>query len=128
MQRSEEPLTDGARLVCFYRQRPPIIRQPPVEPLPEYEGASSYYGESYIQYPDTAERFPLHIGHTLLAEFQFSVLLNRLAIESRHELDNRDLDLAQAVKHHRHLRDWFDNLPQPLRVAEVIFPHHLKLQ
>lgn len=105
-----------------------MFRQPPIEPLPEYESASSYYGESYIQYPDTAERFPLHIGHTILAEFRFSVLLNHLAMQSRNELDDRDLDLAQAVGHHRVLRDWFDYLPQPLSAAEIVFPHHLKLQ
>lgn len=122
------PYANRNRLFCFYYGRAPIRQTPPNRPLPSYDHAPLYYGELSVQYRHTTAPYRLRLGHTLLAEFQFSMILNELAKLPPARSDRGSLDLAQVLHYHHLFEEWFSELPRDLAPDQIVFPHHLKVQ
>lgn len=104
------------------------MEAPPLESSQTYDQAASAFGELYVRYPRVSGQYALHIGQTVLAGLQFSVILNEIAVQAAHACNNRDFSVSEAARYYRLARSWFEGLPQPLSPFEMTFPHHIKLQ
>ncbi|KAL1837226.1 hypothetical protein VTJ49DRAFT_4108 [Mycothermus thermophilus] len=115
-------------LSSYHYVKPPPIKAPPMNPLPDPTQQPQWYGELWVRYPLSQFRLPTYHGLLFKAKADFWVILTEFATMAFS--DGRtpaDLPVGQILECYNKLRAWHDSLPEPLTARKIVMPHQLKL-
>ncbi|KAI1842379.1 hypothetical protein JX266_011420 [Neoarthrinium moseri] len=112
-------------LVGFSFMFPPLLREPPHEPLPDPSEDEQWYGETWVRYPLNQTLSPSYFGQVFRAKCQFRIIMNEFCHLAYSKGSN--VTLSKANKLLSRLRGWYNDLPHPLRAKTIVLPNHLQL-
>ncbi|KAG5927461.1 hypothetical protein E4U42_002212 [Claviceps africana] len=112
-------------LNAFYFMLPPLLKNPPEWPLPDFSADPDWYGEIWLQYPPSATLSPSYFAHVIRSRSCFRIIMNEFCRGAYS--DGHDMSLQTANQLHARLRDWYDGLPGPLQPKAIVLPGHLQL-
>lgn len=113
----------------YYFFKPPLLEEPPQIPLPDPAEDPVWYGQTWLRYPQSSTPAGTSFGFTFKAVCELRVIMNAMCcamFEKPGELTKLSLDAT--LNFYSKLRDWFDNLPDPLLPHKIVFPNQIKLQ
>ncbi|ETS83860.1 hypothetical protein PFICI_05736 [Pestalotiopsis fici W106-1] len=118
-------LYDWETLVGFSFMHAPLLKTPPVEPLPDPLEDPKWFGEIWAKYPSSQSLSPSHFGLVFHAKSQFRIIMNEFCVEAY----SRDsmITLDQAYQFRSRLISWYDGLPAPLCAKTIVLPAQLQL-
>jgi len=113
----------------FYFFRVPLLSEPPAIPLPEVDEYPEWYGDFNLQYPVSPVIVPANHGHTINSVSKLRLILHHIARRAfRDKEPNEWMSWGEAMTLKSMLDNWFQNLPEPIKPRNVVFPWHLKIQ
>lgn len=85
---------------------PPLLRDPPDQPLPDPSENAEWYGEIWVKYPVNQNLSPSYFGHVFKARSRFRVIMN----EACHIAYTKGstMTLGQAGELYSRLRRWLE--------------------
>ncbi|KAH6884387.1 hypothetical protein B0T10DRAFT_493135 [Thelonectria olida] len=112
-------------LVAFSFMLPPLLKKPPIWPLPDPSQDAQWYGEIWVKYPLNRSLSPSYFGHIFGARSQFRVIMNEVC-EAAYSKDS-EITLDKANRFRKRLEWWYNGLPGPLQPRTIVLPGHLQL-
>lgn len=107
---------------------PPLLKEPPIYPLPDPSENALWYGEVWLKYPLSRSLVPSNFGQMYKAKSQFRVIMNEFCqmafIQGQESMVTIDL----ANKFLYKLINWFNGLPKSLLPRTIALPGQLQLQ
>jgi hypothetical protein len=121
--------------VAFSQSELPRLRTPPDIPLPDPRSDPDWYGQIWLRYPADPRLYTTHFPQQFHAQSGLCRAMV-MACSYREQLSKgggggRDPPAplhAVYDDYHRHLKPWYDGLPEPLRPGRIAFPSQLILQ
>jgi hypothetical protein len=74
----------ASSLWCYHFLVPPLVEQPPPDPLPDPDDKPEWYGEIHMRYPAAERISPTGHGHLFKAKAEFLTILNGLSNRLSH--------------------------------------------
>lgn len=107
----------------------PVLKSPPDIPLPDPQEDPDWYGQIWIKYPLIEKPVSVHFGHVFKAMSDIRVIMNDICIRCfRKPKESRNITLHHVLEFHRRLKEWEENLPEPLAPERIVFPSQFILQ
>lgn len=104
----------------------PLIKKPPVWPLPDPLQDPSWYGEVWVKYPLTHGLSASCVSEVFRARSLFRIIMNEFCDAAYSEDSEVNIDLAYQLR--ERLEDWYNNLREPLTPKRIVLPGQLQLQ
>ncbi|KAI1479411.1 hypothetical protein F4774DRAFT_381918 [Daldinia eschscholtzii] len=115
-------------LASFHTFQPPLVKDPPNRPLPNFDEISAFYGETFVKYPLGHDSIPIFNGLVFRAISQFRVIMNEItALSFSRPRNFTRMSLSAAIEFRSRLLVWYETLPEPLRAENAVMPSHLKM-
>ncbi|KAL1842456.1 hypothetical protein VTJ49DRAFT_5193 [Mycothermus thermophilus] len=111
----------------YYLRRTPIVAEPPVTPLPDYDTVHNLTGEIYIQYPLQPTPTPITLPATFRAQVELNVMMMEIGNTFHSNPTPETATLDAALKYYEKLDAWFRALPPELQPKWVVMPHQLQV-
>lgn len=107
---------------------PPLLKEPPIYPLPDPSENALWYGEVWLKYPLSHSLVPSNFGQMYKAKSQFRVIMNEFCQMAfiNDQVSMVTIDLANELLYK--LRSWFNSLPGSLLPWTIALPGQLQLQ
>ena len=108
-----------------------MVQKPPAVPLPNPSKDPNWYGQIWLRYPLDPKFYTTHFPYQFKAQSKARVIMNDNWVRQFSKGDSTsttDSELHQANEFYSRLKDWHDNLPEPLTPARITFPSQLMLQ
>lgn len=112
-------------LVGFSFMHAPLLKTPPVEPLPDPLEDPEWFGEIWVKYPSSQSLSPSSFGHVFHAKSQFRIIMNEFC-EAAYSKDST-ITLEQAYQLRSRLITWYLGLPASLCAKTIVLPAQLQL-
>ncbi|CEI61389.1 hypothetical protein FVEN_g5898 [Fusarium venenatum] len=115
-------------LQASHNMRAPLIRGPPVTPMPDPDEDPSWFGELWLRYPPSLTLVPMHFGYVYRAQTELRRIANDIAClmftgqKTAQSLPASELDRLQKV-----LNDWYIALPEPIKSHKAVLPCQLTM-
>lgn len=107
---------------------PPLLEQPPHDPLPDPAKDAQWYGEIWLKYPSSQVLTPACFGYGFKAKCDFRLLMNEFCHAAYSTGSGGSVSLDEANQLRKRLVAWYDGLPRPLLPENIVFPSQLQLQ
>ncbi|KXX81374.1 Nitrogen assimilation transcription factor nirA [Madurella mycetomatis] len=109
--------------------QPPLLRTPPDIPLPDPSVDPDWYGQIWLKYPLDAKLFSTNFPHMFWAHVGILTIINDICVHRFGAFGSAmpALGVAKANEFYCRLRNWYDNLPGPLKPEKIALPAHLML-
>lgn len=118
-----------SRLQGLHFFRAPLIRDPPVTPLPDPAADPSWYGEIWAKYPTSEIPIPASHGYVFRAITGLRQIANDMAcIMFEGTTAIRSLTPYEIASFHCRLEAWYSQLPEAITPKRAVLPCQLKMQ
>lgn len=114
-------------LSSFSFMAPPLLKKPPIYPLPNPSENARWYGEVWLNYPLSGSLIPSNFGQMYKAKSQFRVIMNEFCQTAYIENQESQMTLDIADRLLYKLKDWFNGLPASLLPKAIALPGQLQL-
>ncbi|KAK8023274.1 Nitrogen assimilation transcription factor nit-4 [Apiospora marii] len=114
-------------LVGFSFMIPPLLKEPPHDPLPDPAKDAQWYGEIWVKYPSSQVLTPTYFGYGFKAKCDFRLLMNEFCHAAYSTGSGGSVGLDEANKLRKRLVAWYDGLSRPLLPENIVFPSQLQL-
>ncbi|KAM0250860.1 hypothetical protein ACHAP5_002079 [Fusarium lateritium] len=112
-------------LSAFSFMLSPLIKKPPIWPLPNPLEDPSWYGEVWVKYPLDHGLSASCVGEVFRARSLFRIIMNEFCDAAYSEDSAVDIDLAYQLR--RRLKEWYSNLREPLTAKRIVLPGQLQI-
>jgi hypothetical protein len=107
---------------------PPLLKKPPIYPLPDPSENALWYGEVWLKYPLSHNLVPSNFGQMYRAKSQFRVIMNEFCQTAYIEGEESKVTVDIANELLYKLQSWFNGLPGSLLPKTIALPGQLQLQ
>ncbi len=120
-------------MLCYAFLEKPLIRYPPLHPLPDPAVDPDWYGQIWLRYPLDPMLYTTHFPHQFRAQSEFRTIVCDCWFH-KEDADHAESPwspekVVPAVhSSYARMRDWHDKLPEPLTPARITLPSQLMLQ
>ncbi|EMD84689.1 hypothetical protein COCC4DRAFT_155428 [Bipolaris maydis ATCC 48331] len=101
----------------YYFHKPPHLERPPVDPLPNPTAEPDWYGETWLQYPQSGVLIPIHLGHNMKLRCDLNVIKGDIATDLLGSSSHFSLERARY--YHDRLEAWYQKLPAPYTSQQI---------
>ncbi|KAK8070395.1 hypothetical protein PG997_010598 [Apiospora hydei] len=106
---------------------PPLLKQPPHDPLPDPLKDAQWYGEIWLKYPASQVLSPAYFGYGFKAKCDFRLIMNEFCHAAYSTGSGGSVSLDEANKLRARLLEWYHGLSRPLLPETIVLPAHLQL-
>lgn len=104
----------------------PLIKKPPVWPLPDPLQDPSWYGEVWVKYPLNHGLSSSCASEVFRARSLFRIVMNEFCDAAYSKDSEVDIDLAYQLR--ERLEGWYNSLREPLTPKRIVLPGQLQIQ
>ncbi|GAB1321084.1 hypothetical protein MFIFM68171_11294 [Madurella fahalii] len=106
---------------------PPLLRAPPDIPLPDPSADPEWYGQIWLRYPLDTKLYTTNFPYLFHAGLGIRRIMNDICVQRFGQSGSASATLAKANEFYHRLKNWYDNLPEPLKPERVTLPAQLML-
>jgi hypothetical protein len=107
----------------------PLLKSPPASALPDPSLDPEWYGQIWVRYPLDPKLYTTSFPLQFKAQSTSRALLNEASLDKQHVGNGESGAALPSINRlYSRIKEWYDNLPEPLTAARISLPSQLMLQ